>query len=68
MSEAEFNTKFHNAKVRVMRMDAIDGWANRELPAIAAALRAGIMIDNEECLFEALVMLCDLCPKIKPHN
>ena len=68
MKEKEFDEKLKLAVVRVMRMDSIDGWADRKIPTICAALRAGIILNNEEALMESYVMLSDLCSPIKPTN
>lgn len=60
MSDREFRAKIKEAKSRVQAMDAVDGGADREVATIAEALVTGVLLTNEECIFEALYMLLDV--------
>ena len=59
MSEREFKKKLEEAKDRVVGMDEIDGFADRNMKTITEALYTGVSRGNEDCVYEALYMLLD---------
>lgn len=67
MNEKKFNQEVQKAKIRVMRMDSIDGHAERHLKTILMALKAGIVLNNRDAMFEAYYMLSDVTDP-KPTN
>ena len=49
------------ARQRVRSMDKIDGFKDRHLATIYLAMLAGLNRDMQDCLFDAIVMLEDVC-------
>lgn len=64
----KFEKELVAARVRVARLDAIDGTRDRQLNTIYCALHAGLL--NPECKsqFDALVMLEDLTGRSERRN
>jgi hypothetical protein len=60
MSDREFKNKLIEAKKRVIGMDEIDGFADRNPGTICEALYTGVQRGNESCVFDALFMLLDV--------
>ena len=49
------------ARKRVAAMDAIDGFRDRSVETILAALETGLRsVENQDCLYDAFVMLLDV--------
>lgn len=65
MSESEFEACFAKAARFVAEMDEHDGWADRNLSTIIAALQAGLIDPSNNAHFDALVMLIDLREIVK---
>jgi len=59
VSEREFEKKLEKAKARVVGIDQIDGFADRNMRTITEALYTGVSCGNEDCVYEALYMLLD---------
>jgi hypothetical protein len=57
MTIEEFNAGVAEAKKRVSKMDSIDGFKNRTVGTILAALKAGICFPDTGAQFDAYVML-----------
>lgn len=55
-----FEKEVLEARKRVMGMDAIDGFKNRHLLTVLAALEAGLKTPSNKCQYDAFVMLQDL--------
>jgi len=62
MTLDEFKAHVATAKERVSKMDAVDGFKDRHVGTILAALKAGIMYPETGAQFDAYVML-DECVK-----
>lgn len=60
MDTNEFESRRSAAKIRVAKMDEIDGWKNRHIEVIASALEAGIRNPGTDAHFDAMVMLEDV--------
>ena len=58
MTEAH-NQKLADAKTRVAEMDEADGFDDRSIGAIIAALDVGLERDDDSPAYDALVMLMD---------
>lgn len=57
--EYDYDAEHAKARINVDNLDELDGWEDRELGTILAALDSGLRQDIS-CAFEALVMLEDL--------
>jgi len=61
MNEIQFNKKVEDARIRVMKLDNVDGFEDRYLTTILFALKSGLMNSENNSHYEAYVMLEDLC-------
>jgi hypothetical protein len=60
MNQEEFNLRLAKAKKDVAKMDQIDGYKERSIGTIHAALECGLKNPDTNAAFDALVMLQDL--------
>lgn len=60
MSDHEFISLVARAELRVAELDKVDGYAERHVDTIMAAIEAGIKCPESGAVFEAYVMLRDV--------
>jgi hypothetical protein len=57
--DADFDERVKKAEKTVAFMDQHDGWTDRELPTVLAALECGLKRPETNSHFDAFVMLRD---------
>ena len=67
MTEAH-NQKLAAAEQRVAEMDEVDGFPDRSIGAIIAALDVGLERDDDSPAYDALVMLLDCQSVLRPSR
>lgn len=65
MTIEEFNAGVAAAKKRICKMDAIDGFKDRAVETLLAALKAGICFPDTGAQFDAYVMLGECVTELK---
>ena len=60
MTNRQFEACKAWARKNIAELDGVDGWKNREIGTIYAALEAGLRRPESNSAFDALVMLEDL--------
>lgn len=68
MTDKEFAARVDAATERVVNMDHIDGFEDRDLKTILFALEAGLKRPDTFAAFDALVMLRDVCHWRQPSE
>ena len=64
MTKDNFRTQCDLARVRVADYDRIDGYKDRDLPTIAAAMETGLRMEDNGPVYDAFVMLEELAAAI----